>query len=54
TNNPDKIAQLQRYGVDVVERESIWVGETAENHAYLTTKAERMGHITTGATHADR
>ncbi len=54
TNNPDKIAQLQRYGVDVVERESIWVGETAENHDYLTTKAERMGHITTGATHADR
>ncbi len=54
TNNPDKIAQLRRYGVDVVERESIWVGETAENHEYLATKAERMGHLTTGATHADR
>ncbi|MCL1598173.1 MAG: bifunctional 3,4-dihydroxy-2-butanone-4-phosphate synthase/GTP cyclohydrolase II, partial [Actinomycetia bacterium] len=54
TNNPDKIAQLRRYGVDVVERESIWVGETAENHDYLATKAERMGHLTTGATHADR
>lgn len=54
TNNPDKIDQLRRYGVDVVERESIWVGETAENHDYLATKADRMGHITTGATNADR
>lgn len=54
TNNPDKIEQLKRYGVDVVNREPIWVGETAENRGYLDTKAERMGHIVEGAARADR
>lgn len=44
TNNPDKIAQLRRYGVDVVGREELWVGETPENEAYLRTKEARMGH----------
>ncbi len=46
TNNPDKIEQLCRYGVDVVGREPLWVGETPENRDYLRTKAVRMGHIT--------
>ena len=54
TNNPDKINQLRRYGVEVIERESIWVGETEHNRDYLETKTERMGHLTTGATNADR
>lgn len=45
TNNPDKIDQLCRYGVDVLGREPLWVGETSENRDYLDTKTERMGHI---------
>jgi 3,4-dihydroxy 2-butanone 4-phosphate synthase/GTP cyclohydrolase II len=45
TNNPDKIAQLSRYGVEVVGREPLWVGETPENQSYLHTKTTRMGHI---------
>jgi 3,4-dihydroxy 2-butanone 4-phosphate synthase/GTP cyclohydrolase II len=54
TNNPDKVDQLERYGVTVTERQPIWVGETAENRLYLDTKAARMGHITEGETYADR
>ena len=45
TNNPDKIDQLMRYGIDVTDREEIWVGETPQNEAYLRTKEARMGHI---------
>jgi 3,4-dihydroxy 2-butanone 4-phosphate synthase/GTP cyclohydrolase II len=45
TNNPDKIEQLTKYGVDVVGREPLWVGETPENTTYLHTKTERMGHL---------
>ncbi len=45
TNNPDKVKQLSRYGIDVTDRVPIWVGETPENRAYLATKESRMGHI---------
>jgi len=45
TNNPDKIEQLCRYGVEVVGREPLWVGETPENKTYLETKTTRMGHL---------
>ena len=45
TNNPDKIEQLTTFGVDVVGREPLWVGETPENSTYLHTKTERMGHL---------
>jgi 3,4-dihydroxy 2-butanone 4-phosphate synthase/GTP cyclohydrolase II len=45
TNNPDKITQLSRYGIDVVDREPLWVGETPENREYLKTKETRMGHL---------
>jgi 3,4-dihydroxy 2-butanone 4-phosphate synthase/GTP cyclohydrolase II len=45
TNNPDKIEQLKRYGIEIVGREPLWVGETAENKTYLHTKTARMGHI---------
>lgn len=54
TNNPDKIEQLKRYGVNVVDRDAIWVGATNENEDYLRTKAERMGHIAEETEHADR
>lgn len=45
TNNPDKIAQLELYGVKVIGREPLWVGATAENAHYLRTKETRMGHL---------
>jgi 3,4-dihydroxy 2-butanone 4-phosphate synthase/GTP cyclohydrolase II len=49
TNNPDKIEQLTNYGVGVVGREPLWVGETPENTTYLHTKTERMGHLPEGS-----
>lgn len=54
TNNPDKIEQLKRYGVDVVDRDAIWVGETNENRVYLETKEKRMGHMSGETERADR
>ncbi|MGI9665636.1 MAG: bifunctional 3,4-dihydroxy-2-butanone-4-phosphate synthase/GTP cyclohydrolase II [Acidimicrobiia bacterium] len=45
TNNPDKITQLQRYGITITDRQALWVGETPENETYLRTKERRMGHI---------
>jgi 3,4-dihydroxy 2-butanone 4-phosphate synthase/GTP cyclohydrolase II len=45
TNNPDKLAQLERYGITITDRVPLWVGETPENRAYLATKAARMGHF---------
>ncbi len=44
TNNPNKIEQLQEYGINVVERVSLIVGVGDSNRSYLETKAERMGH----------
>ena len=45
TNNPDKLDQLSRYGIDITERVPLWVGTTPYNEAYLATKEARMGHI---------
>lgn len=50
TNNPDKVNQLSRYGIEITDRVPIWVGETPENRAYLATKESRMGHIRQGGT----
>ena len=44
TNNPNKIEQLQEYGINVVESVSLVVGVGDSNRSYLETKAERMGH----------
>ena len=44
TNNPDKVAQLRELGVNVVEQVPLLVGVGANNHQYLVTKRERMGH----------
>ena len=45
TNNPEKIEQLRRFGVDVTEQVPLLVGVGADNHEYLKTKRERMGHV---------
>jgi 3,4-dihydroxy 2-butanone 4-phosphate synthase/GTP cyclohydrolase II len=44
TNNPAKRAGLEGYGLRIVGRLPLVVGETAQNRAYLQTKADRMGH----------
>lgn len=45
TNNPEKVAALERAGIDVVERLPLHVGQTETNESYLETKFERMGHL---------
>lgn len=44
TNNPDKVAQLRRDGVDVVSVIPTGVRVTPENARYLEAKALRGGH----------
>jgi GTP cyclohydrolase II len=45
TNNPDKVAALQRYGINVVERVPHVFPANGHNERYLATKATRSGHI---------
>ncbi|MEM0990741.1 MAG: GTP cyclohydrolase II [Pseudomonadota bacterium] len=45
TNNPGKLAMMEACGVSVAERVPLRVGETAENEAYLATKASKSGHL---------
>ncbi len=45
TNNPAKVAMLERGGITVTERVPLQVGLTAENAAYLATKAAKSGHL---------
>lgn len=45
TNNADKVAQLRELGLDVVEQVPLIVGVGPNNHQYLETKRDRMGHI---------
>jgi GTP cyclohydrolase II len=45
TNNPDKLAQLERCGVTVSERVPHIFPANGHNAAYLRTKAERSGHL---------
>lgn len=45
TNNADKVKQLRELGLDIVEQVPLLVGVGANNHQYLATKRDRMGHI---------
>jgi 3,4-dihydroxy 2-butanone 4-phosphate synthase/GTP cyclohydrolase II len=45
TNNPKKIEDLQRYGIDVRDREPIFGTVCDDNQHYLATKQEKMGHL---------
>jgi 3,4-dihydroxy 2-butanone 4-phosphate synthase/GTP cyclohydrolase II len=45
TNNPRKIAALSGYGMELVERVPLTVGQNIHNDAYLQTKARKLGHL---------
>src|SRR6266436_1574581 len=45
TNNPEKITQLERYGIEVAERVAHAFPSNGHNENYLRTKAERAGHL---------
>ncbi len=45
TNNPDKVYQLNDWGMKIIERVPIEIGATDYDAFYLKTKKERMGHI---------
>jgi 3,4-dihydroxy 2-butanone 4-phosphate synthase/GTP cyclohydrolase II len=45
TNNPRKIAGLEGYGLEIVERVPIEIPPVQENRRYLTTKKEKLGHL---------
>lgn len=45
TNNPNKIAMMERAGIAVTERVPLKVGENPHNTAYLATKAAKSGHL---------
>jgi GTP cyclohydrolase II len=44
TNNPDKVKQLEKYGITVVERMPLIIDRTEANNKYLTTKENVLGH----------
>ncbi|GAA3631447.1 bifunctional 3,4-dihydroxy-2-butanone-4-phosphate synthase/GTP cyclohydrolase II [Microbacterium awajiense] len=45
TNNTDKVTQLRELGLDVVDQVPLLVGVGPNNHQYLETKRDRMGHL---------
>ena len=45
TNNPNKIEQLRKYGINVDKNVPLVVGVGDSNRSYLETKASRMGQL---------
>ena len=45
TNNPDKISQLERYGIEVQERLPMAIVSNPHNENYMDTKKHRTGHL---------
>jgi 3,4-dihydroxy 2-butanone 4-phosphate synthase/GTP cyclohydrolase II len=45
TNNPRKVAALDGYGIEIVERVPLNVGQNPYNERYLSTKREKLGHL---------
>jgi 3,4-dihydroxy 2-butanone 4-phosphate synthase/GTP cyclohydrolase II len=45
TNNPKKVVGLEGYGMKIVSRVPIEIEAIKENHFYLKTKKEKMGHL---------
>jgi len=47
SNNPDKVAALERAGIEVVERVPCEVTASPHAQEYLRTKREKLGHLLT-------
>jgi GTP cyclohydrolase II len=47
SNNPDKVAALERAGIRVVERVPCEVSPSTHAEEYLKTKKEKLGHLFT-------
>ena len=45
TNNPDKVEQLEKYGITISSRIPIEIEANPYDRFYLETKKNRMGHI---------
>lgn len=45
TNNPQKMADLSKYGIEVAERIPLMTDPNPSNEKYLKTKKEKMGHL---------
>lgn len=45
TNNPSKVDGMRRGHIEVTERVPIVHGRNAHNASYLSTKANKMGHV---------
>lgn len=45
TNNPDKVAQLRAFGIEIVEQVSTGVYPTHANLRYLRAKRDKAGHL---------
>ena len=45
TNNPAKISTMNKYGINVVERIPLNVGQNKTNRGYLETKVRKSGHL---------
>ncbi|MDP4281995.1 MAG: GTP cyclohydrolase II, partial [Bacteroidota bacterium] len=47
TNNPKKVSGIEGFGLEIVERVPIQVGQNEKNIRYLKTKREKLGHLLT-------
>ena len=47
TNNPDKLAGLEKAGVEVAAHVPHWTIEDEHNREYLAVKRSKLGHIST-------
>ena len=45
TNNPDKVAELEKYGINVTERIGLSLAANPYNEQYLAVKKEKTGHL---------
>ena len=45
TNNPDKVEQLEQYGINVLERVPLQIKPNKYDAFYLQVKKDRMGHM---------
>ncbi|MDE3135518.1 MAG: GTP cyclohydrolase II [Acidobacteriota bacterium] len=48
SNNPDKVAQLEEGGIEVVKRVPCQPGSTRHSRRYLRTKRDKLGHLLAG------